>query len=262
VAMRIVPNDSRCPFLLAADIDGTLLGETREQSWLCDFLTRYPASMYLAYMTGRSVPSVRSLIDTKILPTPHFVCSHVGTELFDYRYGGTALHDRFAAAVDPALWDLDAVYERGVGKGIQRQVFTNGRPPFHAGFFWDGSDAALAAFRQRLAPCVSCSIVVSHGMFIDVIPTALGKGNAVRFLKDYLEIAGDAVVVAGDSGNDMSMFATPFNAIVPANSFTELKTQAAKPWHYHSPHEAGEGVLDGLCYFGFIQREHEAAGLS
>ncbi len=254
MTIRVVPSDSQIPFLLATDIDGTLLGSTSEQSWLCDFVEQYPESMYLAYMTGRSLPSVRSLIEANMLPPPHFVCSHVGTQLFDYRNKDSDINARFTEAVDITRWDLEYIYRVGIGNGIQRQVFTNGQPPFHAGFFWDGNEDTLQPFRERIASCASCSIVVSHGMFIDVIPEVLGKGNAVYFLQEYLEVATDNIVIAGDSGNDCCMFDTPFRAIVPANSYDELKALANKSWHYHSPFKTGEGVVDGLCHFGFIQR--------
>ncbi len=249
----IEPGDSRYPFLLAADIDGTLLGSTKERSWLCDFLALYPDSVYLAYMTGRSLPSVRSLIAEKVLPPPHFICSHVGTELIDYRNENTEVHERFVAAVDSSAWDLARIYRMGVGEGIRPQVFNGGRPPFQAGFLWDGNADTLAAFKERLVAGISHTVVVSHGRFIDIIPACLGKGNAVCFLREHIPVDGERVVVAGDSGNDRSMFETPFKGIVPANSYDELKAAADKPWHYHSPYTFSTGVLDGLCYFGFVK---------
>jgi sucrose-phosphate synthase len=59
------------------------------------------------------------------------------------------------------------------------------------------------------------------------------------------------VVVAGGSGNDRQMFETGYQGIVPANALAELKALACDPWHYHSPHPAATGVLDGLRHFGF-----------
>ncbi len=252
VAVMIVPTDSSVPFLLAADIDGTLCDDTHEKSWLGSFVREYPQSIFLAYMTGRSLPSVETLIHTGVLPPPHYVCSHVGTELFDYRDGDVAVNTLFTAQVNCDYWQLEKIYTCGAGEGIQRQTFTNGQPPFHAGFFWDGENDTLKAFRDRLAWCKGCSIVVSHERFIDIIPDVLGKGNAVSFLKNELSLSSENIVVAGDSGNDSSMFDTPFKAIVPANAYPELRSKADKAWHYHSAFETGKGILDGLCRFGFV----------
>ncbi len=250
----IVPTDSSTPFLLATDIDGTILGTASEKSWLCSFVREYPRSLYLAYLTGRSLPSVQMLIDEGFIPPPDYICSHVGTELFDYRNQDPAIHTLFTASVNRDRWHLDEIYTCGTGEGIKRQVFTNGQPPFHAGFFWNGENDSLQAFRDRLDWCTDCSIVVSHKRFIDVIPDVLGKGNAVRFLRERESLSSDNVVVAGDSGNDSSMFATPFKAIIPANGYAELRSKADKSRHYHSTFEAGEGVLDGLCRFGFVKQ--------
>lgn len=254
VAVMIVPADNKTPFLLATDIDGTLLGPTGEESWLCAFAKEYPQSIILAYMTGRSLPSVQALIAEGIIPPPHYICSHVGTELFDCRHRDTAINTLFTEGVDRDHWHLEEIYAHGVGEGVRRQVFTNGQPPYHAGFFWDGQKDSLNAFRDRLRWCTACSIVVSHEKFIDVIPDVLGKGNAVSFLKNHLCLSPDDIVVAGDSGNDSSMFDTPFKAIIPANGYEELRKKADKAWHHHSTFEAGEGVLDGLYRFGFVKK--------
>jgi hydroxymethylpyrimidine pyrophosphatase-like HAD family hydrolase len=75
----------------------------------------------------------------------------------------------------------------------------------------------------------------------------------VRFLWEHLGIEKEKVVVAGDSGNDYSLFDTPFNGIIPANSIDSLGAVANKPHHYHSRYAAGAGVLDGLCRFGYLK---------
>ncbi len=241
------------PFLLAADLDGTLLGDESGEAWLKTFAEQYAHQFHLAYVTGRYRWSVLRLVAEGRLPRPHFICSDVGTELFDCSDPRNALGEKFAAQVPPG-WDLEALYASGEGPGIRRQDFPDGQPRFQAGFFWDGDPQTLAAFKRRLTEHDSYHILPSYSEFIDVLPAALGKGNVARFLQRELGLDPDRVVVAGDSGNDCLMFETDFKGILPANALDELKVAAGRPWHYYSPFPAARGVLDGLCHFGFVKQ--------
>jgi hydroxymethylpyrimidine pyrophosphatase-like HAD family hydrolase len=246
------PTDPNNPFLLAADIDGTLLGDDVGESLLGAFAEIHPESMRLAYVTGRSLCSVLELVEKECLPCPDFICSDVGTELFDCTDSTNVIGKRFAAQVS-LDWDLEKIYTLGEGNGVWRQDFPEGQPRFQAGFFWDGNPEALATFQQRLTDHQSYQIFPAMGMYIDVIPGPLGKGKAVQFLQHELGLDPARVVVAGDSGNDRPMFETGFKGIVPANALLELKAIASQPWHYHSSLPVGRGVIDGLHHFGFIR---------
>jgi hydroxymethylpyrimidine pyrophosphatase-like HAD family hydrolase len=241
------------PFLLATDLDGTLLGDEADEDWLKTFAQQHAHHFHLAYITGRYRESVLRLVERGRLPRPHYIYSNVGTELFDCNDPLNTMGEHYAAQVGPG-WDLEAIYALGEGPGIRRQDFPEGQPRFQAGFFWDADPGTLAAFRARLAAYHSCHIVPAYGEFIDVIPTALGKGNAARFLQQELGLHPDRVVVAGDSGNDRLMFETGFRGILPANVLDELKPAACQPWHYYSPFPTARGVLDGLCHFGFVEQ--------
>jgi hydroxymethylpyrimidine pyrophosphatase-like HAD family hydrolase len=172
------PND---PFLLAADIDGTLIGDEEGEKLLRLLVKQFPASLHLALVTGRGVPRVVELLKGGRLPPPDYVCGAVGTELFASNDPKNAIGQRYAARVPPG-WDLEAIYALGEGQGITRQEFPEGQPRFQAGFNWDGDAATLGAFRNRFAGREGYYILPSNGKFIDVLPAALGKGNFVRFL--------------------------------------------------------------------------------
>ena len=90
-----------------------------------------------------------------------------------------------------------------------------------------------------------------------MLPAPLGKGKVVQFLQQELDLDPARVVVAGDAGNDLEMFETGFQGILPVNALEELRSAACQPWHYHSPLLAGRGVIDGLLHFGFIRQEKE-----
>jgi hydroxymethylpyrimidine pyrophosphatase-like HAD family hydrolase len=240
------------PFLLAADIDGTLLGDETGEAWLKAFAWEYASAFRLAYVTGRYRFSVLQLVEAGRLPKPDYICSDVGTELFDLHDPQNTLSKKYAAQVSPE-WNLESIYARGEGEGVWRQDFGESQPPFQAGFFWDGNSETLEAFYARLGKDDRYHIYPSYGEYIDVLPAPLGKGNVVRFLQTELGLAESRVIVAGDSGNDRQMFETGFKGIIPSNALEELKAAASQPWHYHSSLPAARGVLNGLMHFGFIE---------
>ena len=241
------------PFLLAADLDGTLVGDDEGEQALAAIGRSSRGSCYLAVVTGRGLSSVQRLVTEGRLPPPDFVASSVGTELLACGDSTNALGRKYAARA-PRRWSLESIYALGQGDGIRRQAFPGGQPPFHAGFDWDGRMGTLTALRRRLVAGLEfeCRIVDSFGRYVDVVPPQLGKGELVRFLQTELGIDHERVVVAGDSGNDRGMFETGFKGIVPINALDELKAVASQPCHYHSPYPAARGVIDGLCHFGFL----------
>jgi len=246
------PTRPRKPFLLAADIDGTLLGDEEGQEALKILARDFRKAFRLAYITGRYEWSVRKLVEEGSLPRPDFICSNVGTELTDLNDSQNIIGRKYAARVGPE-WDVETIYRLGEGEGIRKQDFSAGQPAHQAGFFWDGKPQTLQAFCSRLASINHSHILASYSEFIDVLPNPLGKGKAVEFLQQELALAPGRVIVAGDSGNDREMFETQFKGIVPVNALDELKAVASKSHHYQSPFPAARGVLDGLCHFGFLK---------
>jgi hydroxymethylpyrimidine pyrophosphatase-like HAD family hydrolase len=249
---RYRPTQPASPFLLAADIDGTLLIAEQGADWLKAFSRAYPGSFYLALVTGRSLPSILTLIEEGRLPQPDFICCDVGTELLVCADPENVLGKKYTAQVSPS-WDLEKIYTLGEGEGVWRQDFPEGQPRFQAGFYWDGQAHTLAAFCDRLASHPEFYILPSYQTYIDVLPLPLGKGRVVMFVQQELGLDPDRVVVAGDAGNDLQMFETGYKGILPVNAREELRTAACAPWHYHSSLPAARGVLDGLKFFGFIE---------
>lgn len=250
--ISFTPTEPDNPFLLAADVDGTLLGNIEGEIRIKDFVQQHGSHFYLAFVTGRSLSSVTRLVSDERLPQPDFICGVVGTEIVDVNDPHNGIGSKYASQV-AAGWDPEAIYALGVGEGIRRQMYKEGQPRFQAGFDWDGHPKTLAAFRTRLSSLTGIRILPCFGQYIDVLPYPVGKGGAVRFLGEELDLDPERIIVAGDSGNDREMFETGFKGILPVNALDELKAIANQPWHYQSLLPAALGILDGLRHFDFIQ---------
>jgi hydroxymethylpyrimidine pyrophosphatase-like HAD family hydrolase len=253
--MQSITGNISTHFLLAADIDGTLLGDETGEALFHEFIAQEQKNVTLAYITGRYRSSVMGLIEEGRLPRPRFVCGEVGTEIFDLDDPDNVIGQAYAAQA-ASNWDLSEIYTLGTIAGIRPQEFEQGQPRFQAGFHWDARSESLKMFSDRFSHLEHVYIQESYKEFIDVFPVSLGKGNAARFLQKQLGLSTEQVVIAGDSGNDRQMFETEFKGILPVNAFDELKHIARQPWHYHSPHPAARGVFDGLRHFGFIEASH------
>jgi len=240
------------PFLLASDLDGTILGDKEGEQWIRSMVQSLGKGIIFAVITGRSIESIKDLVKENRIPQPDFMCASVGTVLIDCNDHENTIGKKFLDRVSRD-WDLEAIIEIGQGPGIRCQDFPEGQPPHQAGFYWDGKKESLAAFFKRMTDLNIYQIQVSSDFYIDVLPKYVGKGNSVLFIQKELNLDWGRIMVAGDTGNDKKMFETGLKGVVPINALDELKLVASEPWHFHSDQPAGRGVIDGLRFFRFIE---------
>lgn len=74
-----------------------------------------------------------------------------------------------------------------------------------------------------------------------ILPKNVSKGNAVKFLKEYLSFSGTTIAI-GDSENDISLFEVADVRVAVSNALPEIKKIA----NIVLDKEDGEGVADFL----------------
>jgi len=239
------------PFLLATDIDGTLVSGGVHQPGLEELkasLAGRRDKYVFAVATGRNVDQTRQVLDEYGIPYPDVVISDVGTTI---RYGLSAEPDPGWIAHLSRGWDprpIEALLCDVVGLRMQ-EAQRQGR--FKISFYIEPGfdrqvfDAAIAQYRGRI------TVVFSHDTYLDVLPGRASKGQAVRYLCRKWGIPPERTLVCGDSGNDLDMLSGYGQGVVVANYSPELESLRGRPGVFFAPHEAAAGILDGIRHFRF-----------
>lgn len=240
--------------LFCSDLDGTLLGEPVPTA---DFVETWNANAgdrpLLVYSTGRLHGDAKRMIKLSGMPEPDFYITGVGTMIFEVSSGN--MMEDFADSLNEG-WDLervDALVSRQ--EGIVRQPDEQ-QHAWKNSWFWHGkSGGQIAALAKALADAgLSAQVIYSSSRDLDVLPKMANKGNAITWLCGRLGIGLDEIVVAGDTGNDSSMFLLQgVRGIAPGNAEPELLEVVNGTVAYRASGSCAAGVLEGLCHHGVFR---------
>jgi sucrose-6-phosphatase len=237
--------------LFCSDLDGTLLGNpeaTRrfKDTWEGMLRARRPL---LCYASGRLVQDVIDLLAGNLLPWPDYIVGGVGTQVYDGRQ--RRMVREYAQAMSGS-WDLSKIEELMTGMpGVEPQPARLSHSHKSSWYFRQASAEAIDHVRQTLSEAgLDANVVYSSMRDLDILPSRANKGFALRWLSARLGIALDEVLVAGDTGNDSSMFLLPgVKGIVVENAQPELLEAVVKLPTYTAGSGFADGVLEGLKHF-------------
>lgn len=248
-----MPSSTNKVRLFSADIDGTLLGNPESSQRFGAAWAALPDDErpILVYNSGRLAADMHSLVAAGELPAPDFFIGGVGTEIVDAR-DGTPLGEWAA--------ELDRDWDRDRAQTVLRDLPDITPQPDHfqnahksSWYLHNADPARIAEISSLVASAgVKASIVYSSGRDLDILPAAATKGAALAWLCERLGIPHKCVVVAGDTGNDKSMFTlSGVNGIVVQNAQPELlEATVGHPRLYLARQVLADGVIEGLAHFG------------
>lgn len=239
--------------LFSTDLDGTLLGNPEAtQRFIAAWEALSPPERpLLVFNSGRLVDDMRELVAAGKLPQPDYYIGGVGTEICEGPNGEPL-----------AGWqtELDRNWDRdGVHRLIESMDHTSPQPDqfqnAHKSSWYltnAGPEGIEAIETQLAAAGLEATVVYSSARDLDILPRAATKGGALSWLCDHLGLPLSAVVVAGDTGNDSSMFQLAgVKGILVQNAQPELlEATLGHPEFYHARDIIADGVIEGLCHYG------------
>jgi len=236
--------------LLIADIDNTLVGEAKSLARLLALLEEQRETLAWGVATGRSLELTQEAIKQFGLGMPDIIISSVGTAIY---YAPDLTMDTGWYRHICRRWKPERIREvldelpflALQGEGMQRR--------HKISYFLDDDPELLARVHQALGQArLHCTIIYSHGHFLDVLPFRASKGKAIKYLMYKYQFQAENVMVAGDSGNDLDMLRGPACGLVVANHSSELERLKGKPRIHFSAHGYAAGIIDGLRYYGLL----------
>jgi HAD superfamily hydrolase (TIGR01484 family) len=269
--------DGNVPRVLATDLDGTLIplpGNAANQEALQELRRcRDRRGFALIFATGRHYESVRAAMRAHELPIPDWIVCDVGTGVYRAVGGDFARVEAYEAhlaeiaggisrdAVARRLADLDGLALQAP-ENQQRFKISYECPAELLSALVVAANEGLEAGELPFACTGSIDPFLDCGL-LDVLPRGVSKAHALHWLAAHAGFAPDAVVYAGDSGNDLAALTSGFRAIVVANGSrglaedvaAALREQALHHRLYVAETEATSGVLEGCRHFGLIERE-------
>jgi sucrose-6F-phosphate phosphohydrolase len=244
--------------LLSFDIDNTLIDFNTLQSNFGKVWEKYGLDngILLTYNTGRLIDDVLNLVDKGTLPRPDYIIAGVGTHIYDYR------NQRVLKEFDEILdegWDLEAVEDiiQNLGYPIDRQPGKFQHAYKRSYFFLNAGPDIIQSIEQEFVRAeMYVNVVYSSDKHLDILPKYANKGNALQWLLKKLEYSPRNVLVAGDTGNDSAMYSLDnIKGITVGNAREELYQLTKFRQVYHAEREKGDGVIEGMVFYGLLPEE-------
>jgi sucrose-phosphate synthase len=244
--------------LLICDIDNTLVGCKDSHAQFCKWHGNQ-TGMAFGIATGRSFHSAMMVLEQEESPRPEVMITSVGSEIYHLSPDSTTyVADKEWSRIIDVDWDPRAVAEvLKAEPNIHPQAALEQRQ-FKVSYLTDGDKDLVRRLRDRLdAVGLQCSVIHSHGRYLDILPVRASKGAAVTYVRNLHGLTETQVFVAGDSGNDIEMLRTMPQAIIVQNFSDDLASLPDLSHGYFASAAYALGIIEGVNHFR--KRTAEAA---
>ena len=268
------PHSSTTPRILVTDLDGTLipLPENQQNAADLELIKAHhdDGRLPLVFATGRHYESVLGAITQYRLPEPEWIICDVGSRIFRRSGGDYAPFELYEKHLNEVVGASNRATVEALLLGLDGLEF---QQPDHqtahkisyqceAGLVEALTTEVAARLEAAKAPYSSMGSLdpfLNIGL-IDVLPGAVNKAYAVRWLSTHADFAPEEVVYSGDSGNDEAALSSGFSAIIVGNASPgladrvrqHLATANQADRLFCSTAQATSGVLEGIRHFGLL----------
>ena len=227
--------------LLCTDLDRTLLPNGRQPESIqarkiFSHLVSRP-EITLVYVTGRDPLLVEDAISEYSIPQPDYVIADVGASIYkldekDWQHWltwdthisqawGAHSHGDLKTLLKPFL---ELKLQEATKQSTFKLSYYVPLAVSHK-MLLDEIDKTL--LKKNINASLIWSIDEEKDIgLLDILPGNAGKREAIDFLSNQLKFDYSEVIFAGDSGNDISVMASPIQAVLVSNASDEVKEEA------------------------------------
>ena len=244
------PTPPPLPLLLATDLDGTFLaGAAAKRTRLYHKVESHP-EISVVWVTGRGLEAVLPLLSDPALPRPEYVICDVGatvirtSNLQPVQPLQSEIESRWPGefAVSQAMARFDGLIRQDVPQ--QRRCSYYCEPALLA---------TLRADIESQAALLDCEVLYSADRYLDILPRGTDKGSTLGALVAHLGVSPARVLVAGDTLNDLSMFAAGFLGVCVGGSEPALLAATRGLDNVlHAGNPGCGGILEAISHFGLL----------
>lgn len=227
--------------LLCTDLDRTLLpnGPQPESPGARDMFSKLAAQpgVSLVYVTGRDQGLVEQAVIEYQLPQPDYVIADVGSTIYQIQQGEWRHWTRWEQEISPD-WegrshdDIHSLFNGFAQLELQEQAKQNKYKlsyyvPLDADHeaLMSGMHAILVTEHIRANLIWSIDELANTGL-LDVLPASASKQHAIEYLMEQLGFSLSSTIFAGDSGNDLTVLASPIRSVLVANASDDVRHEA------------------------------------
>ncbi|WP_081242819.1 HAD-IIB family hydrolase [Sporosarcina sp. P33] len=236
----------RKSYLLATDLDNTLVGDPEALKHLFTFYKEKEFDPGLIYVTGRHLNSALSLIQQEKLPSPDILITDVGTAIY---HAPDWSEDKTWATWVNETWlpeDVLSIFKNTPAL-VRQKLPHQKRISFTVRSRQSNIVQAIQA--KLYAHNIPCHLVYSSGCDLDILPERSGKGKAVEYVLQKYAKNDVKILLAGDSGNDADMLTLGYPAVIVGNAQEELSKLPSHTLLYRAVEYYAAGIKEAWDHF-------------
>lgn len=271
--------------LLCTDLDRTLIpnGPQPESAIARKRINQLTAreDVLLAYVTGRDKTLTQQAIKNYQLPVPDFVIADVGSTIYHVEKNNWNKIEK---------WDADISSDWRGKSNKELQSLLNGfsdlriqeysKQKTHKLSYYVPLYTDQAVLLSAVQACLKNENILANLIWsideraniglLDILPASANKKHAIEFLMHLYDFSLDETIFAGDSGNDISVMASPIHSVLVANASADIKKMARQRAHINGEDDTlyiaqgncfgmngnyGAGVLEGVIHYKPVVKE-------
>ena len=265
--------------LLCTDLDRTLLpnGPQPESASVRKKFTQLASrdEVTLVYVSGRDKLLVQQAIKNYHIPLPDFVIADVGSTIYQIDNEKWNHLDKWDSEITndwngKSNKDLQEILKNL--NDIRIQEHGKQKPhklSYYFPLYTDHQNLLTeinSCFeKEKVKANLIWSVddVASIGL-LDILPVSANKKHAIEFIMNEFKFSLNETVFAGDSGNDISVMASPIHSVLVANATNEVKQMALKQAEMNDENNSlyiakgeyfgmngnyGAGILEGVAHY-------------